>query len=414
MAARITEDAVKSAAIPASGSTTLWDADITGFGVRVHSTGARSFFLNYRVNGREKRVTIGQYPTWSAARARVRAKELRQAIDKEGRDPAGERRERREAPTVQDLINRYVRDHLSTSKRVREKEEKRMLAEIGDILGRDTKVASVHYGDMEDLHKKITNGYDGRKPRPVRANRVLACASTMFSLSLRPLAGEDKPWRNAVDGNPCKGVARNPEEPAGRLYTPAELAGIADALATYPGKVAADCVRLIMLTGCRPVEAKAAQWSEFDREPGFWIKPSSHTKQKREHRIPLSPPARQLVEQLREKHPAKPSAVFPGRSPDGTIDALWHCWAHVREHAGLGKDARLYDLRHSFASLGAGGGLSLPVIGRLLGHATAKTTERYARHLADDPLQAAVNMVAGKITGAGDDTANVVTIGRRP
>jgi integrase len=405
MAIRITETAVKSANLPAAGSTLHWDEDISGFGLRVHAGGAKSFFMNYRRNGHEKRITIGKWPTWSAARARVRAKELRQDIDA-GRDPQGEKRERATAPDIGDLIERYIRDHLSTRKRVRMAEEQRMLDEIGHILGRDTKVASVHLGDMQDLHRKITEGYSDKKPRPVRANRVMSVASKMFSLSLRPLAGEDKPWRNAVDGNPCKGVQRNYEEAAGRLYSPAQLAAIGDALADYHGTVAADCIRLVMLTGCRPVEARAALWSEFDAEPGFWVKPSSHTKQKRQHRVPLSPPALQLVEQLRAKRTGP--IVFPGRSPTGTIDAIWHAWHFVRERAGFDRTARLYDLRHTFASLGAGGGLSLPVIGRLLGHASAKTTERYARHLADDPLLAAVAKIGAKITGAPDPTGNVV------
>src|SRR6185369_9948555 len=100
-------------------------------------------------------------------------------------------------------------------------------------------------------------------------------------------------------GNPCKGVARNPEEGRERFFSPKELAAISDALAEYPG-VAADCVRLIMLTGCRPGEAMQARWSEFDAEPGFWVKPSAHTKQRKTHRVPLSPGALELVDRMRK------------------------------------------------------------------------------------------------------------------
>jgi integrase len=394
----IVEATVKTATVPGKGASLYWDTEIGGFGLRVNSKGTRSFFLNYRVGGLQRRITIGRWPTWSALRARNRAKELRQEIDRGG-DPAGDKRERRDAPTIRDLVERYRRDRLEAGKHSRPKDELRMLAEIEHILGKDTKVASVHFGDMEELHRKITNGYGRKKPRPIRANRILATASVMFTMSLRPMAGEDKPWRSAIDSNPCKGVARNSEQPSGRLYTPSEMAAIADALADYTGEVVRDCVKLIMLTGCRPCEAKRALWSEFDKEPGFWVKPSSHTKQKREHRVPLSAPTRQLVEQLRTKRDPDKPMVFPGRTDDGIVDALQHCWRFVRERSGLSKECRLYDLRHSFASLGAGGGLSLPIIGRLLGHSTPKTTERYARHLSDDPLQAAVNLVAGKITG---------------
>jgi len=133
MAARLTEDAVKSVVIPGTGSKTYWDDQIPGFGLRVHNTGGKSFFLNYRVNGREKRIAIGKYPAWTAAQARIEAKKLRQNIDKEGRDPAGDRRERREAPTVQDLVDRYITEHLPSKfnkNGARHNDEKRMLGEI--------------------------------------------------------------------------------------------------------------------------------------------------------------------------------------------------------------------------------------------------------------------------------------------
>ena len=77
--------------------------------------------------------------------------------------------------------------------------------------------------------------------------------------------------------------------------------------------------------------------------------------------------------------------------------------------------ARLYDLRHTFASHGTGGGLSLPIIGKLLGHTTARSTQRYARHLEKEPLRAAATKITNIITGAGDNAAdNVSNIGRRP
>jgi integrase len=475
MSAKITESTVKSAVPPGAGSTSVWDDEITGFGLRVHAKGTKSFFFDYRVNGRGKRIAIGKYTgpqgAWTAAAARARAKELRKLVDA-GADPAGDKRERREAATIQDLIDRYIADHLPKlackgEDDPRHKDTKRMLSEIGEHLGVHTLVKDVHGGDVRDMHRKITES-----GRPVRANRILAVCSKMFSLSLVPKAGENKPWRNAVDGNPCKGIEKNHEDEAGRLYTQAELSAIATALGEYPG-VAADCVLLVMVTGCRPIEAMRAKWTEFEVEPQTWVKPSAHTKQRKTHHLPLSPPAIKLIERLRAERakaarrrkaeegerPDSPY-VFPGDVPGEHIAALWHVWHFVRERATvllwgdsddegiakvvadlrttlqrepsadeclaaakaagvelpiglLGKTketmARLYDCRHTFASLGAGGGLSLPIIGRLLGHTQARTTQRYARHLADDPVRAA----ATKITNnAGFD--NVNSIGQRP
>ncbi len=342
MAEKLTTDSVRKIGAPTTGAVTAWDTEVTGFGVRAYASGVKSFFLNYRLNGREKRHTIGAFPTWSVAAARERAKELRKQVDG-GDDPAGERRERREAPTVQDIIDRYISDHLpklacKDEDDPRHKDTKRMLAEIGKHLGVHTLVRDVHNGDVQDMHRKITGS-----GRPVRANRVLAVCSKMFSLSLVAKAGENKPWRTPDRGNPCKGVEKNHEEEAGRLYSQAELWAIAAALGEYPG-VAADCVRLVMMTGARPIEAMRAKWTEFEVEPQTWVKPSAHTKQRKIHHLPLSPPAIKLIERLRAERTkaaarrraeggGRPDSpyVFPGDIPGQHIAALWHVWHHVRD-----------------------------------------------------------------------------------
>ena len=74
-----------------------------------------------------------------------------------------------------------------------------------------------------------------------------------------------------------------------------------EGLDAYGHTPAADCVRLILLTGCRPGEAMLATWEQFDAQPGFWIKPSSHTKQRKEHRLPLGAPALQLIADIRAR-----------------------------------------------------------------------------------------------------------------
>lgn len=398
-----------------TGPALVWDDDpkVKGFGLRAHAGGAKSFFLNYRLGGRERRFTIGQYPTWSATAAREEAKALRQRVDR-GEDPACERRERRTAPTVQNLLDRYIADHLpKKTAKGRKKDELKMLAEIGGQLGPHRKVVDIHFGDIEAMHRAIT-----ASGRPVRANRILAVASKAFSLALKPLAGEEAPWRDHAQGNPCKGIERNPETARERFFSPAELAAIGDALAVYDRSAtggpayqgsAADCIRMIMLTGCRPSEATQATWDQFDAEPGFWKKPAATTKQRKEHKLPLGAAALELIERSRQRRKPGDRYVFPGQKLDEPLKQLWHVWGFVQRHAGLGPDARIYDLRHTFASVGAGGGLSLPIIGRLLGHTQARTTQRYA-HLADDPVREAAEKIGAVISGAGKPGAKVVAI----
>src|SRR5262249_41933244 len=254
-------------------------------------------------------------------------------------------------------------------------------------------VADVHQGDIVALHGAITDS-----GHPVLANRTVACASRMFSLSLKPMAGEDKPWRDQAQGNPCKGLERNPEQAKERFLSSAEIAAVVEGLDAYGRTSAADCIRLILLTGCRPAEVMLATWSQFDAQPGFWIKPSSHTKQRKDHRLPLSAPALQLIADIRARRGkvADDDYVFPGQRPGQPLQQLRTCWDAVCKHANL-TNVRIYDLRHTFAAMGAGGGLGLPLIGRLLGHTQARTTQRYA-HLADDPLRDAAEKIASAIT----------------
>jgi integrase len=382
----------------------FWDNDpkATGFGIRSYSGGGKSWFIDYRLAGRQRRYTIGPFPRWSADAAREEAKALRKKIDR-GIDPAGDKRARRTAPTIADLIDRYIADHLPKKALAgsRLRDEHKMLAEIGAKLGRHTKVADIHGGDVANMHRRITES-----GRPVRANRILAIASKMFSLSLVAKAGETLAWRNAQLGNPCKGIGHNREQAKERFFSQSELAAISEALARYQGGTSSDCLKLILTTGCRPSEAMKAEWSEFDAEPGYWIKPSSHTKQRKTHKLPLSPPATELIERLRKAR-KNSKWMFPGDKPGAHLKVLSRAWRFVRKETGIGKDARIYDLRHSYASIGAGGGLSLLIIGKLLGHSQARTTTRYA-HLGDDPLKEAADKIGNAI--AGKVSADVVPL----
>jgi integrase len=150
-----------------------------------------------------------------------------------------------------------------------------------------------------------------------------------------------------------------------------------------------------------------ANWNQFDLEAGIWTKPSSHTKQKREHRVPLSAPARQLLAKMRASSDSP--LLFAAKSGSGLKLHLRRAWSRICQAAQI-EGVRIHDLRHTYASVLASAGLSLPVIGALLGHTQPGTTARYA-HLFDDPLRAATERAAA-IIGGGDkaDTGEVVPL----
>jgi integrase len=215
-------------------------------------------------------------------------------------------------------------------------------------------------------------------------------------------------WRS---DNPARGIERYPEAKRTRYLTPNEFERLTKALAKYPDTVrrpdfarqVANIIRLLLLTGARSGEVQKAEWSQFELESGEWVKPGSTTKQKTEHRVPLSAPALSLLKDIladaEKGTDGKPASryVFPGRNPDMPIPEFRDEWYAIRKLADL-NDVRVHDLRHSFASVMASKGASLPMIGALLGHSNPITTARYA-HLFSDPLRTLVDEVGHVVTG---------------
>jgi integrase len=382
MAQKITDKTVKSA--PAG---LIWDEDVKGFGLRVTAAGSRAFVLNYRRkgDGRERRWTIGSFPDWGTGAARDEAKRLKRLIDG-GADPVGEQQSNRAAPTVNEVLDRFEREYLprkraSTQRTYRNQIKSAIRPKLGKL-----KVANVTFADIDALHRGLS------EYTPYRANRVIALVSRIFTMAIK--------WEMRSD-NPCKGIERNDEQKRKRYLKGDELARLTKALAEHEDQQAANIVRLLLLTGARSGETVAARWDQFDLDAGIWSKPGATTKQKTDHVIPLSAPARQLLAKL-HKERDESGYLFPGRLGHRRI--IKDSWTAICKAAAI-EGLRAHDLRHSYASTLAGAGFSLPIIGALLGHTQSSTTQRYA-HLADDPLRKATER-AGAIL-SGQPSADIV------
>jgi integrase len=150
-------------------------------------------------------------------------------------------------------------------------------------------------------------------------------------------------------------------------------------------------VRLILLTAARRGEVLNARWDQFDLDAAVWTKPAANTKQHRLHRAPISASAAALLSTIRLRVPEDCEWVFPGEAEGKPLQDIKRFWEDVRAKAKL-PGVRIHDLRHTFASLLVSGGMTLPMIGKLLGHTQVQTTQRYA-HLLDDPLRAGLEQV---------------------
>jgi integrase len=360
MSQRLTDKIVKSLAAPTRGNAITYDSEVRGFGARITAAGAVAFILNYRVksSGLERRYTIGSYPDWSVAAARERAKELKRHVDNGG-DPIGEHRTARDAPTMADACEQFLAEYVEKKRPATRAEYTSVIrGTVLPTLG-SKKLAAVEHSDIERLHRDVT-----RRGAPIRANRTVAVLSKIYSQAIK--------W-NLCTANPCKGIERNLEPRRQRYLTPDELARLTKALADHPKQRTADIFRLLLWTGARRGEVLGAAWDQFDLAAGVWTKPASNTKQRREHRIPLSKPARQLLTRLRAESGDSPW-VFPG--DDGHRRNVRNAWASICKRARI-TGLRIHDLRHSYASTLVSAGFSLPTIGALLGHSLPQTTARY-------------------------------------
>jgi len=361
----------------------FWDDDLSGFGLRVYPSGKKTFVVQYRANGRKRQATVGTYGPFTVQQARDKAgRMLREAQD--GGDPLERKKKQRDAPTVARLAERYLEEHARPKKRPSSVESDARLLRL-HILPRvgTKKVQDVDRSDVSALHYAM-------RETPTQANRALALLSKMFNLAEK--------WGYRPDySNPVRHVERYKEQPKERFLSSAELARLGEALreaevagSEHPSAILA--IRLLALTGARRNEILCLRWDEIDFERAL-LDIDSKTGRKR---IPLPAPALRLLVEA-DRMQDNPYVCFGAHNGKRFV-GLQRPWERIREAAGL-DGVRLHDLRHSHAAMGAGLGLGLPVIGKLLGHSQPATTQRYA-HLADDPLRRAAEQVGGEISAA--------------
>jgi len=409
---------VIDAASPGAARRIIWDTELRGFGVRVETSGTKSFLIRYRPkgngrNGSKRFVTIGRYGAMTPEQARNEARSKLAAVAR-GDDPAEARDQAKEAPTLSQLIERFLSEQVTVKKKASTAAlyTHYLTGLVIPTLG-SKKAGSVSHGDIAKLHGAIG------KTRPVTANRVIATLSGLFSYGAE--IGE-----LPHEFNPAKGIEPYKERPRQRYLNTVELARLADALheaetiglawhadetkATAkhsptqenrrrkldPYAIAA--IRLLLLTGARLREVLHARWDWFDAERGMLLLPDSKTDEKS---IYLSSAALSILNELPRIH-GNPH-IFPGVARNEDDEGKPRAdrkkpWAAVTKAAGL-PGLRIHDLRHTFASYGAGAHLGLHVIGTLLGHAQPQTTQRYA-HLDSDPMYRAVNTIGATISAA--------------
>lgn len=381
MTVKLTKRVVESAEVRESDYM-LWDSEVGGFGLRVFASGRKSYLIQYRnAAGRTRRLTLGKHGVLTPDEARRQAR-ARLAEASQGADPSASRKDYAHAPTVADLCERFMTEHVarrckpSTIKEYRRNVDLFIKPALGTLKARD--VTRRHVADLHARHHHI----------PYQANRTLGVLSALFNKA--------EEWGVREDGaNPCRHVKKYPETKKERFLSADEVKRL---LATLDARAAAGLenpffvagIKLLLFTGARLGEIQTARWEYLN---GAVLElPDSKTGKKR---IYLGTAARAVLDQL--PRVAGNPHIIAGASEGGHLSDFQKPWRRVRKAAGL-DDVRIHDLRHTFASFAAASGMSLHMTGTLLGHSQAQTTMRYA-HLADDPLQEAAETVSQLILG---------------
>ncbi len=374
------------AAAPEPERYILWDSALKGFGLRIEPSGTKTFLVRYRAAGRKRFVAIGRFGQLTPEQARGLAQETLADV-RRGRDPADERRRERAALSVADLTARFLDEHVrakrksSTAVHYRSLIDRYLVPKHGARKAQDFARA-----DLARLHLSLQD-------RPYQANRLLAIIASMYSFGERHgLVPEGY--------NPAGRIERFPEARRERFLSTEELARLGEAFRQFEsdGRFGAGiaALRLLLFTGARLREILHLRWEHVDMERGLLLLPDSKTGRKA---ITLNAPSLAVLYSLDRTGPF----VIAGANSDIPRADLKKPWTAVTEAASL-PGLRIHDLRHSFASIGAGAGLGLPVVGKLLGHTQAATTQRYA-HLDADPIRRAADAIGATIAAALDGRA---------
>ncbi len=401
-------------ALPPDHEAVYWDDNLKGFGLRVKASGLMSYVVQYRNRqGRSCRYTIGQARrrmqsdssrVWTPDEARTEAQGLLLSVRKGG-DPLATKRDVRPDPRVSELVDSYLSEAPADKPGKKASswatDASNLRRHVVPILGK-RHLSTLVKADIQRFQRDVTNGKtkaDIRTGKPrgraiVEGGPGTAARATVVLAAMLKWAVE----RGLRPDNPAKGVKLNKLQSRERFLSSAELTALGDAVvkaeAEGVNRVALAALRLLVLTGARKSEILSLRWEHVDFERAALRLPDSKTGAKV---VPLGAPALEVLAGLTRDDEASPF-VFPAGRGKGHLIGLPAVWRRVAKAAKL-QGVRIHDLRHGFASVAAADGSSLYIIGKMLGHTQAATTERYS-HLDLDPVRAAADRTSRKIAAA--------------
>jgi integrase len=399
---------------PEGRESFAWDSGdgaLKGFGVRVAPGGTMSYIVYYRTReGRSRRLVIGRVGPLTPDEARVIAGDKLMEVAKGGDPSADRHRARREALTITELAHLYLADGPAAKPNKKASswatDRSNIERHVKPLLGRKL-AAALTRDDVVRFQRDVAAGKSKADIKTKKRGRAIVDGGPGTAARSLAVLGAVLEWaahpdRKLIPANPAKGVKLLKGGKRERFLSEAELARLADVLAAMEAEhrlspMPAAAIRLLLLSGCRKSEILSLRWEWVDIERGVLRLPDSKTGAKV---VPLAAAAVKVLAEL----PRGGDYVLPAAAGGGHYTGLQKDWERVRARAGLA-GVRLHDLRHSFASFAVADGNSLYLLGKVLGHKQARTTEIYA-HLADDPIRAVADRTAARIAAAMSATTD--------
>jgi integrase len=355
----------------------FFDTKQIGFMVEVRCSGRKTYYQRYsEERGRERQFKIGAADvlTFEQARRKGRSVLARALL---GESPQARRQEIRAIPTLNSFVSNSYLPFIKTYKRSWRTDETILRLHVLRTLG------GLALDEINtDRVVGLITGMKSKGYATATSNRVLVILRYLYNLALK--------WKvPGLDHNPTAGVELNPEVQRSRFLSKEEAQRLVSSLAADENRVAANAILLLLLTGGRRNEITQAKWEHVIWSERKLLVPLSKSGKPRW--ISLSSSAIELLSALPRSN--EDVFIFPSAVTGRPCASLWFPWRRIRARAQL-DDVRLHDLRHSFASFLVNEGVSLYVVQALLGHANARTTQRYA-HLIADTLSQATDIVDG-------------------
>jgi integrase len=377
---------------PKKGISYYKDAKEKGLSIYITTNGIITFFIRKRINGKDERLLIGNFPEISVENARKQAKIIKGKIA-QGINPNEEKNELKQEITFGQLFDEFMERYSKKHKITWEYDKREINRFLKSWFKR--KISTINNQEIRLLHEKI-----GNENGLYQANRMLARIAVMYNKAIE--------W-GYKGSNPTANIKKFKEKARDRFIQPDELPRFFKALQQEQNHIARDYIYISLYTGARKSNVLSMKWSEVSFISKQWKIPK--TKNGDSTTIHLPKLAIEVLENRKLENEKlnltdqQKQWIFPSlTSKSGHLEEPKKAWKRVLQKAEI-TDLRLHDIRRTLGSYQAISGASLQIIGKTLGHKSQNTTAIYAR-MNLDPVRESVDKALSLIESYKDPLKN--------